>query len=92
MEGSSTRKCLFGPVATEWKPDDAVPYSGVYRATHGGNHLMISAGNYVLKQDIICLAGQTFPHCHQCGGQPRFTFVAYGDPVEQDEYLGIAVV
>lgn len=78
---------LHDPVATEWKPGDAVMHSGVYRVRHGSSHPMFSGSTFIEQHQAICLVGQTFPLCHRCGEEPRFTLADFGEPIEENEHF-----
>jgi hypothetical protein len=82
-----TREDLLGPITSEWKPGDTVDYSGVYRVSHGSGHAMFPGSRYTLQHQVICLAGQKFPLCHQCGNDPRFTRIADGEPIGSNEHF-----
>ena len=47
-----------------YQPGDAVPYSGLYRATHRRHH--------VPAHNLTCVSDRLFPECNQCGAGVEF--------------------
>jgi len=58
-------------------PGDAVPYSGIYQATHEKAH--------VTDHDVTCMSGRPFPHCAQCGSGVRFKLVQAARLIDKHE-------
>ncbi len=54
-------------MATEYKPGDKVPQSGIYAVKHDPNH--------VQPHEVTCVFDEKFPPCNHCGQHPRFTLV-----------------
>ena len=47
-----------------YQPGDAVPFSGLYRATHRRRH--------VPDHNLTCVSDRVFPQCNQCGAGVEF--------------------
>jgi len=58
---------MSAEVGEIFKPGQRCPESGVYRVTHGDAHQP--------DHDVICLFGDPFPPCHQCGAEARFELI-----------------
>ncbi len=54
-------------MATEYKPGDTVPDSGIYKVNHDRTH--------VQEHEITAIKGESFPPCNHCGSHPRFTLI-----------------
>jgi len=54
-------------MATEYKPGDIAPKSGIYRVTHDPYHLQ--------EHEVTVVIGEQFPPCNHCGHHPRFELV-----------------
>ena len=52
-------------MATEYKPGDLVPASGIYKVVHDYVHHQV--------HEVTCVMGEHFPPCNHCGHHPRFT-------------------
>jgi hypothetical protein len=83
----SSYESLYGSMRSEWRPGDTVDYSGVYNVHHGDDHLMFAGKQWPEQHQVICLAGQVFPACNRCGTRPRFTRIACGKPIADNEYF-----
>jgi hypothetical protein len=81
------RECLGGQIASEWKPGDAVEWSGVYSVRHGKDHTTTSGGQYTIEDRLIFRSGGEFPLCNECGNLPRFILVSAAEPVEQNKHF-----
>lgn len=64
-------------MATEYKPGQKVPESGIYRVTHDKNHAK--------EHEVTCVKGHVFPPCKGCGQHPRFTLQRAAHHVENHE-------
>jgi hypothetical protein len=60
-------------MATEYKPGDTVPLSGIYRVTHDRVH--------VQPHEVTCIEGKKFPPCRDCQ-HPRFVLVREARHIE----------
>jgi hypothetical protein len=54
-------------MATEYKPGDKVPNSGIYKVVHDNKH--------VQEHEVTVVANEHFPPCNHCGNHPRFTLI-----------------
>jgi len=63
-------------MATEYKPGDAVPHSGIYEVKHDPVHAH--------KHEVTCVYGTNFPPCNGCGQHPRFTLVRAAIHISSD--------
>jgi hypothetical protein len=59
-----------------YKPGDAAPEAGIYKAIHGPHRG---------KHHVTVDAGAIFPDCNMCEGDVRFRFVRPAAPIELDE-------
>jgi hypothetical protein len=66
-------------MATEYKPGDKVPKSGIYRVSHDRVH--------AAEHEVTCVYGKTFPPCNHCGHHPRFVLVYGAQHVEANEHF-----
>lgn len=79
---------MYGPIKMEWKPNDTVECSGVYKVRHGNEHKRPGT-LYTLEDQVICTGGARFPPRNRCGSQPCFILLGFGNPIEQDENFKI---
>jgi hypothetical protein len=63
-------------MATEYKPGQEVPASGIYHVTHDRHHP---------SHEVTCVKGHIFPPCNHCGQHPRFTLVRAAHHVNNHE-------
>jgi hypothetical protein len=61
-------------MATEYKPGQEVPSSGIYEVTHDDEH--------VDEHEVTCVKGERFPPCNHCGNHPRFRLVRQASHVK----------
>jgi len=64
-------------MATEYKPGEKVPFSGIYKVIHDKNH--------VKEHEVTCTYGEPFPPCNHCGEHPRFILVKAAIHIHWDE-------
>jgi len=65
-------------MATEYKPGDEVPASGIYRVTHDPRHTE--------EHEVTCIKGKVFPPCRGCK-HPRFVLVHAAHHIENNEWF-----
>lgn len=65
-------------MATEYKPGDEVPASGIYKVTHDKNHT---------EHEVTVIMGKKFPPCNHCGNHPRFTLVRAAHHIQNNEHF-----
>jgi hypothetical protein len=63
-------------MATEYKPGEKVPNSGIYQVTHDKNHVAV--------HEVTCVFGEPFPPCRGCD-HPRFVAVRLAIHVKAHE-------
>jgi len=66
-------------MATEYKPGDTVPHSGIYRVTHDQQH--------AASHEVTCVYGKNFPPCNHCGHHPRFVLVKAAQHIASNEHF-----
>lgn len=54
-------------MATEYKPGEKVPQSGIYKVIHDKNHRQ--------EHEVTAVMNEHFPPCNHCGPHPRFVLV-----------------
>lgn len=59
--------------ATEYKPGDKVPRSGIYKVVHDTTHHE--------DHEVTCIFDKKFPPCRGCD-HPRFTLVRAAQHIE----------
>ncbi len=64
MKTDFSEEAEEGILAEIFEPGDQVPASGVYKASHGRQHLV--------SHYVTALFGETFPSCLGCSDQVRF--------------------
>lgn len=65
-------------MATEYKPGDIVPASGIYRVTHDPRHAE--------PHEVTCIKGKIFPPCRTCQ-HPRFALVREAQHIEDHPHF-----
>jgi hypothetical protein len=62
-----------------YQSGDKVKKSGIYAVLHDGAHAE--------KHEVTCVAGRTFPPCHGCGEEVRFTLVRAAHHITKHEHF-----
>lgn len=66
-------------MATEYKPGDKVPKSGIYKVTHDKKH--------AAEHEVTAVMGEPFPPCNHCGAHPRFVLVKQAHHLKTHEHF-----
>ena len=67
-------------MATEYKPGDVVPTSGIYRVTHDPRHTNT-------PHEVTAIRGEHFPPCNHCGHHPRFVLGTPAKHLSEHEHF-----
>jgi hypothetical protein len=65
-------------MATEYKPGDDVPRSGIYRVIHDPTHTE--------EHEVTVVYGKRFPPCRDCR-HPRFVPVRLAQHIEHNKHF-----
>jgi hypothetical protein len=66
-------------MAETFEPGNRVEQSGIYRAVHAHCHTD--------DHEVICLRGNIFPPCRQCGEGVQFILVHPADDINSQRYF-----
>jgi hypothetical protein len=64
-----------------FKPGELVRESGVYRIFHERYHTTV--------HDVLCICGERFPKCNQCGEGVHFQLMTAYQRINDDSYFRI---
>ncbi len=66
-------------MATEYKPGNEVPASGIYEVIHDKNH--------TARHEVTAVKGEHFPPCKNCGNDARYVLTRAATHISHHDAL-----